>query len=405
MKKLNIVYLMYEASPSSYAESYFIPLIKGLLKDDNSILFLRLTEKNIEKEISIDRQTEHFALVNAPIGMFSLTNIRQVRQLSQNLFTNGKRTQNLVIARGIGTFWICLASGLLSKLNLKFVYDSDGLSADEAIEFRGSLKSRILYVPARIMEALFLLRANLVLTRSEATKSVLKRRMPLARGRHFIELNNGCDPGKYTQILYEEKFAAREALGLSSGDVVFVYLGSYGEQYEFEKMLLAFLEVEITGHEKKLLIFVPARDIPAVKHLVESHGIYSNTYVIRNIGHEETPFMLTAADFGFSLRQESFSMKHVKPLKTREYLFAGLSVIYSKFTGDAASFPSDIGFVLEGTEESDKVELNNWVQIRLDNQEYFYNRAKEFATVNLSIETDIALLSGAIDGLLGGESS
>jgi hypothetical protein len=400
MKTLKIVYLMYEGSTSSYAESYFIPLIQGLINGGDSVLFVRVTEKNSNKKITVEGKTERFVLVNAPIGMFNLSHVKQIRQLAQNLFDNGKGGQNLVIARGIGTFWICLVSGLLTKLKSNFVYDSDGLSADEAIEFRRSWRSSVLYVPARIMEACLLLRADLVLTRSKMTKAVLQRRMPLARDWHFVELNNGCEPEKYSEVTFKDRANARESLGLSATDVVFVYLGSYGHQYEFKKMLLAFNEIEITGFGKKLLIFVPARDIAAVKQLVKEYGIQSKTYVIRNIVHEQTPFLLAAADFGFSLRQESFSMKHVKPLKTREYLFSGLSVIYSKFTGDAAGLPSDIGFVLDGTEASDLITLQSWVQQRMVNQEYFYNLAKQFALLNLSIDKDVALLSEAIQNVL-----
>lgn len=396
MKPLKVVYLMYEASTSTYAESYFMPLIQGLLNEGDSALFIRISEKRSGKKVTVENKSEHFILVNAPIGMFNSSETKQIRQLIHGFLGDRRDIESLVIARGITTFWICLTSGLLAKLKLIFVYDTDGLAADEAIEFRQSLKSSILYLPARIMEAFLLLRADLVLTRSKVTRDVLQRRMPLARGRNYVELNNGCDPEKYGRITFTDRPKAREALGLSSGDVVFVYLGSYGPQYEFEKMLSVFNEIDIDGFEKKMLIFVPANDIATVRQFVEKYNIPPNSCIIRNIGHDQTPFLLAAADFGFSLRQESSSMKHVKPLKTREYLFSGVSVIYSRFTGDAAGLPSNIGFVLDATERSDLIALQDWIQQRMLRQEYFYNEAKQFAILNLSIDMDVALLSEGI---------
>ena len=130
MKPLNIVYLMYEGSTSTYAESYFIPLMQGLVNEGDSVLFVRVTEKNSNKKVTVDSKTERFVMVNAPIGMFNLSQVKQIRQLARNLFDNGKDSDNLVITRGISTFWICLVSGLLTKLKSNFVYDSDGLSAD-----------------------------------------------------------------------------------------------------------------------------------------------------------------------------------------------------------------------------------------------------------------------------------
>jgi len=229
--------------------------------------------------------------------------------------------------------------------------------------------------------------------------------MPIARNRPYVELNNGCDSSKYGEVTSIEKEEIRRDLGLSGKDIVFVYLGSYGPQYEFEKMLNAFSKIHLTNSEKKLLIFVPANDVAPVKKLVERYDIDLNSYIVRNTGHSQTPFLLAAADFGFSLRQESFSMKHVKPLKTREYLFSGLSVIYSVSTGDAAGLPKEIGFGLKGTDTAEMKELSNWIQRRMLKQEYFYKSARQFAIMNLSIDKDVSLLSEATQNILGRDHS
>jgi hypothetical protein len=401
MKPIKIVYVMYESSSSTYAESYFIPLIEGIARQDDSVLFIRVTEKNTSHSVTLTKRSMQFMIVNAPIGRFNISEIKLLRRVIRHSFTDTQNLQTLVIGRGINSFWVCLVLGLMSKWRLDFIYDSDGLSADEVIEFRRSLKSLILYIPARIMEACLLWRADLVLTRSNWTKEILQKRMPIARNRRYVELNNGCDPSKYGEVTAMEKEEIRRDLGLSRKDMVFVYLGSYGPQYEFEMMLNAFRKIHLTNFKKKLLIFVPANDVAPVKKLVEKHDIDLNSYIVRNTGHSQTPILLAAADFGFSLRQESFSMKHVKPLKTREYLFSGLSVIYSVSTGDAAGLPKEIGFALKGTDASEMKDLSIWVERRMLKQEYFYKLARQFAIMNLSIDKDISLLSEASQNVFG----
>lgn len=400
MKPIKFVYIMYEATKSTYAESYFIPLMQGLTKHKDSVLFIRLTNKNANCEISITNISEHFVLVNAPIGMFNFRKILSLKRLVRFSFADVAVHHQVIICRGINVFWTCLVLGLLTKRVSGFVYDSDGLSADEAIEFRSSLKNSILYVPARIMEAILLWRADLVLTRSDATKAILQKRMPLARNRPYVELNNGRNPLKYGNIHFRERAKTRKKLGFSIKDFVFVYLGSFGPQYQFEKMLFVFNKIKIVGHEKKLLILVPPNDIDPVRRFVETYDLDSQSCIVRNEDHDQTPRLLAAADVGFSLRQESFSMKHVKPLKTREYLFSGISVIYSKFTGDADRLPKEIGYVLEGTDDEDFIDLQRWVQERKLKPQFFRDKGRKFALLNLSIENDVFLLSGAIKKVL-----
>lgn len=56
--------------------------------------------------------------------------------------------------------------------------------------------------------------------------------------------------------------------------------------------------------------------------------------ILKSVTSDEVPFYLGAADLAFALRQPSFSMQGVAPIKLGEYLLCGLPVIASKGIGD-----------------------------------------------------------------------
>ncbi len=55
---------------------------------------------------------------------------------------------------------------------------------------------------------------------------------------------------------------------------------------------------------------------------------------MKSVKSDEVPFYLNAADVAFALRQPTFSMQGVAPIKLGEYLLCGLPVIASKGIGD-----------------------------------------------------------------------
>ena len=56
--------------------------------------------------------------------------------------------------------------------------------------------------------------------------------------------------------------------------------------------------------------------------------------ILKSVKSGEVPFYLNAGDVAFALRQPSFSMQGVAPIKLGEYLLCGLPVIASKGIGD-----------------------------------------------------------------------
>lgn len=106
---------------------------------------------------------------------------------------------------------------------------------------------------------------------------------------------------------------------------------------------------------------------------------------------DEVMNYLQFSDIGFSLRVNSESMKHVKPLKNREYLFAGNPIIYTSNTGDKERFPTEIGFLYEATENNFEV-LLDWLNNFQLHSDLIKNRCIEYANRNFSLDKDVERL-------------
>ena len=391
---------MYEDSKSTYAESYFLPLVEGQHEFASTILFIRITERILGHQIVVSHRNDYTEILNAPIGKISFLGALTIGRKVRNFLRDSKDVDRIVINRGIYPIWYAVVIQIMARDRFSFIYDSDGLAADEAYEYRRGLKSNPIYMISRMAEFMLVARAQLVLTRSELTETILKSRVPIFKNRKFAILNNGCVTKKYLQVTYEGRNALRKLLKMGPSDLILVYLGSFGKQYEFEEMLDLFRNIELGNVAKKLLILVPASEVGSVEKLILDFGIAPEVFSVRNVAHSETPKMLSAADIGFSLRKESFSMAHVKPLKTREYLFSGLCAIYSDTTGDLNSLPSNLGFTLNSADKERIRGLERWVHEVLENREARFNEARSYAFEHLSIASDIKILNTSIHKVL-----
>ena len=388
--------MMYENSKSSYAESYFLPLIEGQYEVASSILFIRITERIAGHKIVISHRNDYTEFINAPIGKFSFLGAIAIAQKVRNFLKYSKDLNQIVINRGIYPIWYAMVIQIVARHKFVFIYDSDGLAADEAYEYRRNHGSFLIYMISRLAEYILIARAQLVLTRSDFTEPVLQSRVPAFKNRCYAILNNGCVTNKYLKVTFDGRNILRQSLQIGSNDLVLVYLGSFGKQYEFEEMINLFRHIEIENISKKLLILVPASDVVSVEKLILGLGLAPETYSVMNVAHSETPKILSVADIGFSLRKDSFSMAHVKPLKTREYLFSGLCTIYSDTTGDSNGLPSNLGFTFNSSDKQQIRGLVRWVQEVLENRELRFNEARSYAFQYLSIDSDIKTLGTSI---------
>lgn len=215
-----------------------------------------------------------------------------------------------------------LVSRSLRKLPV--VFDSDGLAADERVDFAGMNPKGPVYRLLRNIEAASVRCARIVLVRTEAAIGILKER---AR-RHadegkFYVVTNGRDVAPFLAVRPKEQ--SRAALRLC-------YLGSIGPQYRIGDMLTlaAAIRRDFPGTSLSIFTQDPASLEP---YLAEKDLRGADWIEVASLKPEDVPSALSQCDVGFALRTSSLSMRAAAPIKIGDYLLAGLPVIGSPDVG------------------------------------------------------------------------
>jgi glycosyltransferase involved in cell wall biosynthesis len=216
----------------------------------------------------------------------------------------------------------------------RMIFDADGLPHDERIDFSGWAPESLTYRILRDLEAQAVRRADRVITRSGAASRILLDRAGAGTpANKFRVVTNGRDTELFQPMTPEARRAGREALGIGADATVLVYAGSVGAQYCLDDMLEIFARVRLKDAGARFLFLTGTPD--AVRTHVDAMApTLADAMIIRRVAPVDIPAHLGLGDVGLALRQPSFSMRAVFPIKIGEYLLCGLPVVATRQIGD-----------------------------------------------------------------------
>lgn len=282
------------------------------------------------------------------------------------------------------------------------VYDADGLEIDEKVDFlglgAGSLSHRIL----RDVELRVLGRSQLVLGRSKKALEVYRSRAGSGARACYKEVINGRDESVFRVGSAEAALSTRRGLNIDPNCFLFIYVGSIGDQYHAEEMLEIFSRVRGRCGNANFL-FVTS-DKEALTPLIDDLDVDLKQAVhFVSGGAEEVASFIACADVGFALREKTFSMQAVAPLKVGEYLLCGKPVIAStEGIGDLASyFSNDCGYALNDFSESSLEGVVDWC-LHICEKASFEHASQQRRAIGLaqfSIEASVSSYLEALDQL------
>lgn len=127
--------------------------------------------------------------------------------------------------------------------------------------------------------------------------------------------------------------STREQYGYKKEDILLVYSGSVAQWQSFD-LLFSFFEKQINKNPyiKILLLTKKTSEINAFM------SIYPDKIQQIWCREEEVYELLSLADYGILLREDTWTNKVASPVKFAEYLNAGLNVIISQAVGDFSDF-------------------------------------------------------------------
>ena len=327
----NLLFITWDGPQTSYMEGLFMPIFQEIAKNEQMVFHvLQFTwadqqKINLTKRVAQKMGIQYTALPilrkpNASLGSL-LTVFTSVGKIKKYISEN---KIDIVMPRS--TFPAMMVNRIKQK-NFKLIFDADGLPIEERVDFAGLKKDSFQYQLMKSAETKMLKNADAVITRSQKAIEVHLTNIGEKNREKFSVVFNGRDQNKFKRS-ESARVEAHKMLGVNS-EFVFVYAGSLGPQYCFTEMLEIFKN-HSAKNKSKFLILTGNIDF-AQQHIPKE---LQSAIILKSVTSDEVPFYLNAADLAFALRQPSFSMQGVAPIKLGEYLLCGLPVIASKGIGD-----------------------------------------------------------------------
>lgn len=328
----NLLFITWDGPQTSYMEGLFMPIFNALAKKQ-AIKFhiIQFTWAGNEKIAQIKQLAErldiyysNYEIIRKPHPLIgAVVSVWKGKRYLQQYI----KDHDIDIVMPRSTFPAIMVNGI--KLgNAKLIFDADGLPLEERVDFSGLSKKSLQYKRLKKQETIMLKKADGVITRSAKAIDIHIDRIGQAHKNKFAVVFNGRDEDVFKP---DESLRARKRkeLQILENETAFIYCGSLGAQYGWEDMLDIFETyaknnpakwVIITGNQAYAIDRIPF-------HLKEK-------VIVISLPFAQVHEYLNIADVAFAIRQPSFSMQGVAPIKIGEYMLTGIPTIASQGIGD-----------------------------------------------------------------------
>lgn len=225
-----------------------------------------------------------------------------------------------------------------------FIFDMRGFWADERVD--GGLWSANsgLYRIAKFFERRFLLRADHVISLTQAAVQAIQS-FPYLAGR----------PPTFTVIPTCADLQRFRPLPRSHVDPGFVlgYVGSAGTWYVFEAVVRVFACLHRLQPNARLLV-LNRGDHAYIRKQLRLASIPEQAVEIRAASHAEVPALIARMDAGIFFYKPGFSRKATAPTKLAEFLGCGVPCLSNAGVGDMANIlrSEQVGVAVEAFDEA-----------------------------------------------------
>lgn len=328
---MKLLFVTWDGPATNYHEALFIPLLAKARKPGDEIALLQYTWGDEPRTIRIAQvATRHQMTYQARrvwwAGRGILVPVQVVGELIRLFRRFRQGNFDLLMARSIIPGGLGISLRLICGKNLRFIYDADGLSADERVEFGGWSDRRAPYRILRFIEKLAVRRADVVLVRTPEAASILAARARVSVHK-FEVVVNGKDELSYCSYDEMGRQATRSALGIPLDAPLIVFVGSLGPQY-LPELMFSFAQLAISADPRcHLLVLTSITNHAKVADLARKAGVENVT--VLEVSAAKVPQLLAACDLGLALRLPTLSQKAVAPIKVAEYTLCGVPVVYT----------------------------------------------------------------------------
>jgi glycosyltransferase involved in cell wall biosynthesis len=211
----------------------------------------------------------------------------------------------------------------------KFLYDSDSLLSEEYADTGHWAPGGTAYKVTAWFERQSRRRADSVVTLSERLRRAFVEdygvRAPVA------VIPCCVDEGRF-RFDPRAREARRAELG-AGAETLFVYMGKVGARYLVGETF-EFFKAALGRVGPARMLILSGDDPEAFHRIAAERGVGRELYEVRHSAHEDVASWLSAADVGLAFIRSARCERGSSPIKTAEYLAAGLPVVITPGIGD-----------------------------------------------------------------------
>jgi glycosyltransferase involved in cell wall biosynthesis len=395
---MNVLFVTWDGPQTNYLQGLFLPIFKLLSDKGYNFSVLQFTwgdEDKLENNHSLCSQLDiNYKSVNVlrkpNVAIGSVLSA----VLGKNHILRMVKKYNIDVVMPRSTLPALSTMLAMKSGKFKSIFDADGLPLDERVDFANTDPTSLVHRIMRDIEQQMVIRAGAIVTRSRIATEILQHRAGSGTcPDKFFEVANGRSQLLFNAGNTQERLRIRGKLGIENNAPLIVYAGSLGPQYCIDEMLLFYRRVKATIPSTMLLV------LSGEHSLFQTIAGKDSSIHYKTVNAEEVPKYLACSDVGLAIRDQSFSMQGVAPIKLGEYLMCGIPVIASKGIGDTSMLTKQTGYLLEdNSKESITIAADTFVINYLNN---FYNRdnINAIGTERFSLQSTVIKYHKALSSL------
>jgi glycosyltransferase involved in cell wall biosynthesis len=400
---VKLLFLTWDGPGTTYHETLFMPLLDAARRPGDTVEHVQLTWDADERTGRLERLAPSMGMTFRawPVPRSGLRWLAPVVLLRLSIWT-ARRIRagevDTVLARSTLPAAATLLARRLAGDRFDFVFDADGLEADEKVEF-GAWSSRgPAYKLFAFIERTAVRRAAVVLVRTGRAATILQARAKVPASR-FEVVSNGKDAAEYEPLTERERLQIRADLGVGNREPLLVYVGSIGPQYRLDLMVATVAKLLDRHPEARWLVITPEQHQKQVQ--AACANLPAGSVIILEAAPSAVPRYLAAADLGLAYRSPTRSQQAVAPIKVGEYLLCGVPVVSSRGVGDLDRLARERALLAVDDEDA-PARVVTWLidEIMVDREGY-RDDARRLGMAEFSLERGADDYRRAFDRLAG----
>ena len=273
----------------------------------------------------------------------------------------------------------------------KFVYDINGLLAEEYADAGIWKRSSIIFKVVNNFEKMLIFFADGIIPLSEKIAKKIVNGNYIAYKKpewNFQVIPSHVDMNRFILNASKDVDIVQKC-GLE-GRFVLIYAGSVGTWYMLEEML-DFFKVMSGIISNSIFLILSHVDKKNILRAVRKKNMDSENIVISECLPEEMPRYLSTADAAIFFIKPVFSKEACSPIKFGEYLASGLPLVINKNVGDTEEIVKDnnVGVVVEKFTQENYKKAALSLKALIDRDKNLRHRCRETAQKFLSLEAAI----------------